>query len=199
MNMLRRELTGAPTDIIESVSLVQEDLVDAYLAIGDIERALEAGDVRRRPELEDAQARRFESGQGCRYGIVDTKVGSLVGMAMVNDWYRGDQYPFASPLGRMGLKALKALHTPYIPGRPVGIHTFVVDRGLDEQEQFETAMLLGGGALNYAEDREIRVSLPEADPSEEALSQLGFVATGRWGERVGVPNLPQQLFVRKRL
>lgn len=199
MNMLLRELTGTPTEIIEGVNLVQEDLVEAYLAVGDIERAREAGDIRRRPELEDAQARRYETGQGYRYGVVDTEVGSLVGMAMVNDWYRGDQYPFASPLGRAGLKALKALNTPLIPGRPVGIHTLVVDRGLDEQDQFETAMLLGVGALNYAEDREIRISLPERDPSEEALRQLGFIATGRWGERIGVPGLPQQLFVRKRL
>ncbi|MFY9227814.1 MAG: hypothetical protein WAO28_00595 [Candidatus Microsaccharimonas sp.] len=199
MNMLVRSFEGSPDEVSGTVDLVQKDLAATYEAQGDTEQAAYELDPSRRLQLETDQLEQYQSGHGDRFGVVDTTTGNIVSMAMVSEWLRGDHYPFSTPLGRAGLQGLRLAHIGYLPTRPVGLHTLVVDRELSKADQLDVAMLTGVEVINLAENREIRTSLPENDPAERALQYLGFVATGRFGERLKAPGITQQLYVRKRI
>ncbi|MFZ3009856.1 MAG: hypothetical protein WA030_02445 [Candidatus Microsaccharimonas sp.] len=199
MNMIVRPFEGTPDEVSGTVDLVQKDLAATYEAQGDHEQAVYELDTSRRIQLEADQLERYQSGHGDRFGAVDTTTGNIVSMAMVSEWLRGDQYPFSTPLGRVGLQGLQLARIGRLPTRPVGLHTLVLDRELSATDQLDVAMLTGVEVINRSENREIRTSLPDNDPAERALQYLGFVATGRFGERLKAPGILQQLYVRKRI
>lgn len=187
------KIANTHQDRVRGVQLVRDGLAAAY---GDIAKA---NVVANPDDPEDLRQQgdwyRSEVGERLGYYLDD----EMVGLMMIGEWYRGDQAPFASPLGRMGIRTLKLMGTPSLPTRPLGIHTLEVDRTLSSPAQNEVLSMLAVHAVNAAGPREIRISLPDGDPAEAVMRTFGFQATGRYGIRPGVPDLPQQLYRRQRL
>jgi hypothetical protein len=127
-----------------------------------------------------------------------TRDGQLVAYIKQNDWFAGDELPFATGARAVELKASRALHLDPSTGQ-WGVFGLVASDNLDKDDR--ESVLLDLLQRSFAdprsgESRTVNIVIHEHDPLLEIAVHYGFVPVGKLGEAAGAPGLMQQRYQR---
>ncbi|HEY8886672.1 MAG TPA: hypothetical protein VIM31_04215 [Candidatus Microsaccharimonas sp.] len=120
--------------------------------------------------------------------------GLIVAYMKTNEWFRGDEAPFAeSAFARASLRLKNGSMKP----KALGVFGLVVDQSLEKVDQLELLhdllyRSIGQAATHAAEV--INIVIHEHDPVLEMAERLEFRPVGPKGQAVGAPGLLQQRY-----
>jgi hypothetical protein len=186
------EITSAiPEDARRVLALTAQDLREAHLsedeilAIADNSNNEHVETQRRRLELQP------ELYKVARLGF------DVVGVIKTNEWFTGDQRPYASPLELAVLRKRDLFNSHRLKGNPLGI--FALSTSNDAAiNRYEIASQLLDTALEGQEEKEIRIGLRWNEPLRSLLAEeYKFQPTNKHGRQIG--DVPSELYIRQPL
>ena len=118
----------------------------------------------------------------------------LVGFVKTNEWFTGDQKPYATPYEHYALAMRNLFHSHRLKGNPLGIFSLIAANDADK-DRLEIASALLDEVLEEQDTREVRIGVSWNEPLRPLLvEEYGFQPTGQHGEVFGIPH---ELHVRK--
>jgi hypothetical protein len=171
------------------LNLTAEDLRNAELGESEVARIADASN----PEHVQVQREKLRKNPERYMGAIAS--GAVVAFRKVNEWYTGDQEPYAGQLERVEIARWARRNNHHMPGRPLGIFALSVSSSLEGSDSsLAIARSLMDGVLVMQGRKDIRVGLHDNDPLAPLLrDEYGFIPTGKYGDPLGAP---LQLHVR---
>jgi hypothetical protein len=118
----------------------------------------------------------------------------LVGFVKTNEWFTGDQKPYATPHEHYALAMRNLFHSHRLKGNPLGIFSLIAADHVDEN-RFEIASALLDEVLEEQNAKEVRIGVSWNEPLRPLLvEEYGFQPTGQHGRVLGIPH---ELHIRK--
>jgi hypothetical protein len=176
-------------DASRIVALTAKDLREAHLTE---EEVLAIANAAPNHEHVIEQQRRLEL-QPELYKVARLDM-DVVGFIKTNEWFAGDQRPYATPLELAYLRKRDLLNGHHLKGSPLGIFALNVAKDADISGVDIAAELLNT-ALEGQETKEVRIGVRWNEPLRSLLEdEYGFMRTHKHGKQLA--GIPSELYIR---